>query len=341
MKKLISITLSIAIAISVCSASIYAFAPTDFHNPKCIDLSKLCTHNEGCTQLYSKEDNVCGCKKCSVVASTYDKIKEYIVKLLKELNFLDRMVYMHMQKSIDYETYKYGMINAVFATDGVGALFHKSTSLLGSVSCYAIEALEAVIGFIFHNKQGYYEELSIESEVKLANSKDVLESISDEINRKAYKNNNFLLVSTNYDPNSPSSTAFFAKKDNIFYNSSYINDDYFNDLNENTIKPILARIKNGEFSKHENHQYETIFRDLMEKALRITVPFAIFAETVDLFKLNTSDALQKAKEYLAGKIDGKNVDSFLNAVGKMVGSGIDLKSLPSLGTDTVDVLIGS
>ena len=340
MKKLISITLSIAIAMSVCSTSIYAFLPMDFHDQKCIDLSKLCTHDKKCEPFYKKQDNVCKCKKCSVAAYPYIRLKEYILDLLYGLTPIDKMVYENMQTSIDYEAKKYGMLNVIFVTDGIGALvFRKSENFFAAVATYTAMACESVVSFIFHERQRYYETLSIENEVKLNKDKKILESISDEINRKAYKNKNFLLASTNYDPNSPTSTAFFAKKDNIFYNDSYINDEYFNELNENIIKPILARIKNGEFSTHKNHEYDTELRDLMKKGLKITMPIALFAETVDLLGLNTTEALQKAKEHLIGKVDKEKVDAVLKAISKMVKDGFNLKSLSSLDTDTVDLLI--
>ena len=77
----------------------------------------------------------------------------------------------------------------------------------------------------------------------------------------------------------------------------------------------------------------------MKKGLKITMPIALFAETVDLLGLNTTEALQKAKEHLIGKVDKEKVDAVLKAISKMVKDGFNLKSLSSLDTDTVDLLI--
>lgn len=80
----------------------------------------------------------------------------------------------------------------------------------------------------------------LENKVKLDNIELVLDSISRAIDRKDYKNSNFLLISTNYDPNDSAAIAFFSKIDNITYKNDY-NDAYFLDIN-NKLKKILKRV---------------------------------------------------------------------------------------------------
>ena len=171
MKKLVSTGLSVAIAISVCNTKTYAWEPTDFTDPKCIDVRKL-----GVNTDYITKNKVCGCKTCSVDAVIYNRLGDYLTDLENRFDSISK------------------------------------------------------------------EENYIENKVKRSNIKLIVEAISRAIDRKDYKNGNFLLASTNYDPNYPSATAFFTEKDDIIYRNNY-DETYFAPLNDR-LKTILSKIQN-------------------------------------------------------------------------------------------------
>ncbi len=83
----------------------------------------------------------------------------------------------------------------------------------------------------------------IERFVKLQNIESTLEGILNYRNGKfsntTYRN--FLLVSTNYDPNGPTNIAQLARKDNITYNFAY-DENYFQNIKEEKIVPLLNKV---------------------------------------------------------------------------------------------------
>ena len=170
-KKLISITLSITITVSSCSTSMYAFTPTDYDNPKCIDIRDLGVK----TDYITKENKVCGCKTCSIDAVMFNRLGDYLTDLENRFENLSK------------------------------------------------------------------EENYLENKVKLKNIKYILEDISKAIEYKRYKNKNFVLASSSYDPNEPMAVAQFAKKDGLTYKDNY-DDTYFNRINDKT-KIILDKVK--------------------------------------------------------------------------------------------------
>lgn len=102
-EKLISITLSIAIAVSSCSTNMYAFTPTDYDNPKCIDIRDLGAK----TDYITKENKVCGCKTCSIDAVMFNRLGDYLTdlenrfeNLSKEENYLENNVKLKNIESI-------------------------------------------------------------------------------------------------------------------------------------------------------------------------------------------------------------------------------------------------
>ncbi len=102
-KKLISITLSITIAVSSCSTNMYAFTPTDYDNPKCIDIRDLGVK----TDYITKENKVCGCKTCSFDAVMFNRLGDYLTdlenrfeNLSKEENYLENNVKLKNIESI-------------------------------------------------------------------------------------------------------------------------------------------------------------------------------------------------------------------------------------------------
>ena len=103
MKKLISITLSITIAVSSCSTNMYAFTPTDYDNPKCIDIRDLGVK----TDYITKENKVCGCQTCSFDAVMFNRLGDYLTdlenrfeNLSKEENYLENNVKLKNIESI-------------------------------------------------------------------------------------------------------------------------------------------------------------------------------------------------------------------------------------------------
>ena len=171
-KKLISITLSITIAVSSCSTNMYAFTPTDYDNPKCIDIRDLGVK----TDYITKENKVCGCKTCSIDAVMFNRLGDYLTDLENRFENLSK------------------------------------------------------------------EENYLENKVKLKNIKYILEDISKAIEYKRYKNKNFVLASSSYDPNEPMAVAQFAKEDGLTYKDDY-DDTYFNKINDR-VKIVLDKVEN-------------------------------------------------------------------------------------------------
>ena len=116
-KKLISITLSITIAVSSCSTNMYAFTPTDYDNPKCIDIRDLGVK----TDYITKEHKVCECKTCSFDAVMFNRLDDYLAdlenrfeNLSKEENYLENnaklknieSILKDIFREIKYKSYK-------------------------------------------------------------------------------------------------------------------------------------------------------------------------------------------------------------------------------------------
>lgn len=84
---------------------------------------------------------------------------------------------------------------------------------------------------------------AIEHLVKLQNIESTLEGILNYRNNKFLNTTyrNFLLVSTNYDPNGPDTIAQLARKDNITYKFDY-DENYFQNIKEEKIVPLLSKV---------------------------------------------------------------------------------------------------
>ena len=339
MKKLLSIALCVVITMSVCNISILAFVPTDYDDPNCIDIRDL-----GTRKKFMTANNICRCKTCRFDALTYSYLEEYVKKLQIEAKLSDRANYIHKQKAITWESGKYGAINVVLLTDTVAAYFHsairgEAAYPVAKVIYYAIMVSGSLAAIVCQYKQTSYELIILENNIKLKNIESILRDISREIEYKSYKNMNFILASSNYDINGPMAVAQFAKKDDVVYEDTNIfNDEYFKKINEETIKPILNEIENGEFSTYEKREYETKIRDYMKAGVDITLPAALFAEAFNGIKLSNPEKIQKVKDYLKDKIDEKKVNSFFKEVAKLVENGFSLQNLLSLGAKTVTIL---
>lgn len=242
MKKLVSIGLTITIAVSSCSTSIYAFLPTDFHDPKCIDARKLGLK----TDYITKKNKVCGCKTCSIDAVMYNRLDDYLTDLESQFESLS-----------------------------------KAENYIGN-------------------------------EVKRRNIENILTSISDEIKREGYKNKNFLLASTNYDPNSPTSTAFFAKKDNIKYRNNY-NETYFKEINDrakNILSKVEKRNKLLEDSPNKFNYAEQLKYDITTLAISLISGAVIVFAMMSIPSMNN-----KLSEFFENKPN--NANELIEAIKKM------------------------
>lgn len=83
MKKIVATTLSLSIVVSALSLTSYAWAPTDFENSKCIDVSDL---NE--KRYISRYGKICGCTDCGFDALTYEKFEDYLNDVERNSNEL-------------------------------------------------------------------------------------------------------------------------------------------------------------------------------------------------------------------------------------------------------------
>ena len=196
MKKLLSL-FSILSYIVVFSSTVYAWVPTNFTDPKCLNVNAL-GKTENIIMLGRKGESICGCSKCTVDAVSYGKLYDYIGELKKrfdalvnqkvEINFIDRI-----------------------------KDFFDSGSLIKS-------------------------KIYLENRVKINNIKCVLTDIVTDIENKKFLKSNFLLVSTNYDPNGPDAIAQFVKSDSIVYKINY-NEAYFRKIKNEKILPLLDSIE--------------------------------------------------------------------------------------------------
>lgn len=250
-EKLISITLSIAIAVSSCSTNMYAFTPTDYDNPKCIDIRDLGVK----TDYITKENKVCGCQTCSFDAVMFNRLGDYLTELENRFENLSK------------------------------------------------------------------EENYLENKVKLKNIKYILEDISKAIEYKRYKNKNFILASSNYDPNEPMAVAQFAKEDGLTYKDDY-DDTYFNKINDR-VKIVLDKVENyNKLLKDKpiafNHSEQ--FKEVAIMLLTSLVGGAVIAFTIvfgpsitsrisKFFAKKQTDEIKKSPEKRAEKLEISSVSS--------------------------------
>lgn len=250
-KKLISITLSITIAVSSCSTNMYAFTPTDYDNPKCIDIRDLGVK----TDYIAKENKVCGCKTCSIDAVMFNRLGDYLTDLENRFENLSK------------------------------------------------------------------EENYLENKVKLKNIKYILEDISKAIEYKRYKNKNFILASSNYNPNEPMAVAQFAKEDGLIYKNDY-DVTYFNKINDR-VKIVLDKVENyNKLLKDKpiafNHSEQ--FKEVAIMLLTSLVGGAVIAFTIvfgssltsrisKFFVKKQTDEIKKSPEKRAEKLEISSVSS--------------------------------
>ena len=97
MKKIVATTLALSIVVSALSLTSYAWAPTDFEDSKCIDVSDL---NE--KRYISKYGKICGCTDCGFDVLTYEKFENYLNDVEKNSNELTKN-HQYLQNKIKQE----------------------------------------------------------------------------------------------------------------------------------------------------------------------------------------------------------------------------------------------
>lgn len=118
MKKFISIILSLIITVNTCNITSFADIPYDYTDPQCIDIRRLGIE----TDFISKDSKVCGCKKCTLDAVTFNKLEDYVDELKKRFEvlttldetYLENEIQQHniggilqsLSRAIDYKGYK-------------------------------------------------------------------------------------------------------------------------------------------------------------------------------------------------------------------------------------------
>ena len=290
-KKLLAINLIFSILASS-SATIYAWAPTDFDNPKCIDIRKLGKS----TDYISIQEKVCKCKKCSIDAFTYGALKQYVEDQKKHIENLDTMIKLNNQTAIDYQTKMHGAFNIVLLPPALYGLLTKIPVPEVPIAIALITSASGTFfGLYFWYKKHESEALVFENKMQQENIYSTLKHISTAIEEQRYIGRNFVLVSKNNDPNKQDAFAQFAYKDGISYNESKFNDEYFYDINENMIKPLLIKIENGVFRTYEVEEYNTKLRDFMKKAYYITVPAAVLMGSYNLCKFAGPEIIEFIK----------------------------------------------
>lgn len=250
-EKLISITLSITIAVSSCSTSMHAFTPTDYDNPKCIDIRDLGAK----TDYITKENKVCECKTCSIDAVMFNRLDDYLADLENRFENLSK------------------------------------------------------------------EENYLENNAKLKNIESILKDIFREIKYKRYKNKNFVLASSSYDPNEPMAVAQFAKKDGLTYKDDY-DDTYFNRINDR-VKIVLDKVENYNKllkDKPIAFKHSEQFKEVTILLLTSLVGGAVIAFTIvfgpsitsrisKFFVKKQTDEIKKSPEKRAEKLEMSSVSS--------------------------------
>lgn len=146
-------------------------------------------------------EKVCGCKKCTVDAVLYNRLGDYIDELKRRF----RMILKEPKPERP-----------------------KATIFMDKIF-----------------KFGSTRELkkALEHFVKIKNIENILQGILDYENKEfinvPYRN--FLLVSTNCNPDNPATIVQLAKKNNITYNFDY-DENYFQNIKEKKILPFLREV---------------------------------------------------------------------------------------------------
>lgn len=335
-KKLISVNLVLTLIImEMFSLKTNAIAPTNYRNPECINLTGLGVEQDQIT--YGLEGPICGCKTCTVNAMLYDRIENYVQDTKDQLWYINEIAEANNQDKVNMEVRKLSAFNLVYIAPAIAVLLQplvRNTDFYkySKIAFFIVEGAGTIIGFIYKVKETKYKTVFFENKAKLNNVKSILRQISKSIENKRFKNRNFLLVSTNYNPVGACAVAQFAQKDGIEYNSSKYNEDYFNKLNEEEIKPALEEIENQVYSTYDNVEYNAEVRDVLKSSASITLPTAVLVDAYLFLTGQGIDIAQFAERhkllitalgtgfwgalysYFSGKGTGKDTGKELNDI---------------------------
>lgn len=347
-KKILSIGLSLAIAISVCNLPASAWVPTDFDDPKCIDIRKLGNGNK----YIAKPEKVCRCKKCSIDAFTYSYLEQYVRDQRDYIENLDNDIKIFTQNSIDYEAKKHGGFNLVFISSNLYGPLKKFIGSKAPIAVAVIMMGSTIYGLYCWYRQHEAEIIAFENKIKQQNILSALKNLANEIEDKSYKDGNFILVSKNSSPRDQGSVAQFARKDGLTYNEEKYNDEYFNNINDNMIKPLIKKIEDKAFQSYEAEEYETTLRDILKNAYSVTIPASVFTELYRIYKEHKSieeDSLSEFVDENIQKVDGfmkkYNISKeqlilllkYIDSITK--DSPSTLKKIINMGTKSLTILL--
>lgn len=296
-KRLLATNLILALIINSFNLKTNALIPTDYEDPNCINLTSLGVGRDFITYNGSQKA-ICGCRTCTVDAMLYGKIEEYVKALKRLLRPLSEITQSNNQDKVNSEAKKLAAVNLAYIAPPIAVLLKplvRDTDFytFSKIAFFIVEASDIIIGILYKVSETQYKTMFFENKAKLDNVNAVFRQISKDIEKRRFKNKNFLLVSTNYNPTSAGAIAQFAKKDGIENDDEY-NEEYFNRLNEE-IKPILEEIDRQVFPTYDNVEYNKEVRDVLKAANSITLPTSVLLD---------------AYFFLTGQ--GGNIDQFID-----------------------------
>lgn len=295
MKRPIALFLSLLVTISSNSITSAYILPTDIDD-KCTNVYKL--KSDDLIHLPTNTSKtVCGCKTCTVDALTYEKLEDYLNELtnLSHLQNSNKKIIIDTQKRIDNNAAAYTAGNVALIGSAAATTFGKlypnllalaqngavsTASLVGLTACGIVVVGGVVVGLYYANQANKQATIVLISRTKINNIKQVLKSLSKQIERKGFKNNNFLFVTTNYDPVDASTYVNFKNKTDITYDDKEYNENFFNNLNKNIIKPALKDFDNVfTYEDESNYDYSKLenAKDLFKISLPINVVLHVFS----------------------------------------------------------------
>lgn len=281
-KRLLATNLILALIISSFNLKTKALIPTDYEDPNCINLTSLGVGRDVIT-YNGTQKAICGCSTCTVDAMVYGKIEEYVKTFKRLLRPISEITQSNNQDKVNSEVKKFAAFNLAYIAPPIAALLKplvRDTDFYTfyKIAFFIVEASGTIIGLLYKVSETQYKTMFFENKAKLDNVTTVLRQISKDIEKGRFKNKNFLLVSTNYNPISAGGAiAQFAKKDGIENDDEY-NEKYFNKLNEEEIKPILEEIDRQVFPVYDNVEYNKEVRDVLKAAKSVTLPTAVLSD---------------------------------------------------------------
>lgn len=345
-KKLISVNLVFALIVGMFNLRISAMAPTDYDDLNCINLSRLGVTKEFIT-YNGTQKAVCGCSTCNVDAMTYGKIETYIRSLKRLLFPISEIAKANNQDKVNNEVKKLAAYNLAYVAPSIAVVLKPliadtSFYTFSKIAFFVIEASGAIIGILYKTSETKYKTMFFENKAKLDNIKEVLYQISKDIEKGRFKDKNFLLVSTDYNPTSACAIAQFAQKDGIKKDDEY-NEEYFNKLNEEELKPILEEIDRQVFPVYDNVEYNAEVRDVLKKSASITLPTAVLADAYLYLTGQGIDIVQFVNRYhmliaAIGSGFWGALYAFFNGKGTGEDTGKELNDVAEKGVKTIKII---